>query len=79
MYGPRLLGFCTRWSRTIRSSTATSVSGLLACAVFLDVNGVDPTNASNDGVYELVMRVGSEPIEVAELAALLRGLVSEIG
>lgn len=37
--------------------------GWLACAVFLDVNGVDPTNASNDSVYELVMRVASEPID----------------
>lgn len=53
--------------------------GWLACAVFLDVNSVDPTNASNDGVYELVMRVASEPIEVAELAALLQALVIEVG
>ena len=53
--------------------------GWLACAVFLDVNGVDPTNASNDGVYELVMRVASQPIEVAELAALLQALVTEVG
>ena len=53
--------------------------GWLACAVFLDVNGVDPTNGSNDGVYELVMRVASEPIEVAELAALLQALVTEVG
>ena len=53
--------------------------GWLACAVFLDVNGVDPTNASNDGVYERVMRVASQPIEVAELAALLQALVTEDG
>lgn len=53
--------------------------GWLACAVFLDVNGVDPTNSSNDGVYELVMRVASEPIEVAELAALLHALVTDGG
>lgn len=53
--------------------------GWLACAVFLDVNAVDPTNASNDGVYKLVMRVASEPIEVAELAAMLQALVTEVG
>ena len=53
--------------------------GWLACAVFLDVNGVEPTKASNDGVYELVMRVASAPIEVAELAALLQALVTEVG
>jgi len=53
--------------------------GWLACAVFLDVNGMDPANASNDGVYELVMRVASEPIEVAELAASLQALVTEVG
>ena len=53
--------------------------GWLACAVFLDVNGLDPTSASNDGVYELVMRVASQPIEVAELAALLQALVTEVG
>jgi len=53
--------------------------GWLACAVFLDVNGMDPTSASNDEVYELVMRVASEPTEVAELAALLRAFVTEVG
>ncbi len=51
--------------------------GWLACAVFLDVNGVDPINASNDGVYELVMQVASEPIELAELAALLQALITD--
>lgn len=51
--------------------------GWLVCAVFLDINGVDPTSASNDGVYELVIRVASEPIDVIELAAALRSLITE--
>ncbi|MFA5884745.1 MAG: hypothetical protein WDA60_12900 [Acidimicrobiia bacterium] len=46
-----------------------------ACAVFLDVNGIDPTTATNDDVFDLVMRVGSEPIDVRELAQNLRGIV----
>lgn len=49
--------------------------GWLACAVFLDLNGIDPTSASNDGVYELVMHVASEPIDVEALAAALDALV----
>ena len=50
--------------------------GWLACAVFLDLNGIDPTTASNDGVYDLVIRVASEPVETTELAEMLRSLVS---
>ncbi len=53
--------------------------GWLACAVFLDLNGVDPTTASNDAVYDLVIRVASEPIDIAELAALLETLTTENG
>lgn len=49
--------------------------GWLACAVFLDLNGVDPTTASNDDVFELVMRVAFEPIEVDDLATRLRTIV----
>lgn len=47
----------------------------VACAVFLDLNGFDPTAASNDDVFELVMRVATEPIEVTELAARLRSMI----
>lgn len=50
--------------------------GWLACAVFLDINGVDPTTASNDGVYELVIRVASEPIDVTDLGQALRSLLA---
>lgn len=48
----------------------------VACAVFLDLNGIDPTAASNDDVFELVMRVATEPIEVTELAARLRSMIA---
>ncbi len=49
--------------------------GWLACAVFLDINGVDPTAASNDDVYELVMHVAAEPIEIDELAGRLHRIL----
>jgi len=49
--------------------------GWLGCAVFLDLNGIDPTGASNDDVYELVMVVAAEPIEVDDLARRLERIV----
>lgn len=49
--------------------------GWLACAVFLDLNGTDPTRAFNDDVYDLVMRVAAHPIEVDALAQRLRSIV----
>lgn len=49
--------------------------GWVACAVFLDVNGVNPATASNDDVFDLVMRVASEPIDVGELAQQLRSII----
>lgn len=49
--------------------------GWLACAVFLDVNGVDPTAASNDDVYDLVMDVASDEPDVRALATRLRAIV----
>ncbi len=51
--------------------------GWLACAVFLDLNGTDPTVASNDDVYDLVMHVAAHPIEVDELARRLRAIVGQ--
>lgn len=53
--------------------------GWVACAVFLDVNGTDPTVASNDDVYDLVMHVAANPIEVDELAQGLRTILSANG
>jgi prophage maintenance system killer protein len=41
----------------------------LACAVFLDLNGIDPATASNDDVYQLVMRVASTDLDVDGIAA----------
>ncbi|MFV0318307.1 MAG: type II toxin-antitoxin system death-on-curing family toxin [Microthrixaceae bacterium] len=50
--------------------------GWLACAVFLDLNGNDPTSASDDDVYDLVMAVASTRIEVADIAARLHKMIS---
>ncbi len=49
--------------------------GWLACAVFLDLNGIDPTTASNDDVVDLVMSVAAEPIEVPEVASELKAII----
>jgi death-on-curing protein len=51
--------------------------GWVACAVFLDINGVDTTRGSNDDVYELIMHVAADPIEIADLADRLKALVRE--
>lgn len=49
--------------------------GWLACAVFLDLNGIDPTTASNDDVFDLVTRVAAEPIEVPKVASELKAII----
>ena len=49
--------------------------GWLACAVFLDLNGVDPTTATDDDVVDLVVHVAAHPIDVSELATRLQGIV----
>jgi death on curing protein len=46
--------------------------GWLACAVFLDLNGVDVTVASNAEVYGLVMSVAATDIDVGAIALELR-------
>lgn len=48
--------------------------GWLATAVFLELNGVDVTKASNDDVYDLVMQVAGSPVEVGDLAERLRAI-----
>lgn len=53
--------------------------GWLACAVFLDINGVDPTRASNDDVFELVMHIAAHPIEIEALAERLRLVLGASG
>lgn len=51
--------------------------GWVACAVFLDLNGIDPTAASNEDVYDLVINVAAEPIEVDELARQLEAIIGK--
>ena len=53
--------------------------GWLAFAVFLDLKGIDPTSASNDAIYDLVIRVASEPIDIKDLASSLEALPTENG
>ena len=49
--------------------------GWLARTFFLDLNGIDPTTAANNEVFDLVMRVVSEPVEFLEIAAELQAIV----
>jgi len=49
--------------------------GWLATGTFLEINGVGVTHIANDEVYDLVIEVASQPIEVDDLAAILRDLV----
>ena len=49
--------------------------GWLATAVFLDLNGVDPTVAQNDDVYELVITVAAGNREVDEIAEDLERII----
>ncbi len=48
--------------------------GWLATAVFLEINGVSITKASNDDVYDFVVDVAARSRTVDEIAAGLRGL-----
>ena len=50
--------------------------GWLATAVFLDLNGEDPTAASNDAVYDLIISVAAGSREVDEIAADLRRIIA---
>jgi death-on-curing protein len=45
--------------------------GWLSTAVFLELNGASVAGASNDDVYELVMRVASSDVSVDDLAVAL--------
>jgi death on curing protein len=49
--------------------------GWLACAVFLDLNGIDPTRATNDDVVDFVIDVAASSTDVAELASRLRAII----
>jgi death-on-curing protein len=50
--------------------------GWVATAVFLELNGVDPTQASNDDVYALVMDVAAHQRSLEEIAEALRAIVA---
>ena len=49
--------------------------GWLACAVFLELNGVTVTNVPNDDVFHFVMDVTVRTHEIDELAAALQHLL----
>lgn len=49
--------------------------GWLATAVFLQLNGVEATHASNDDVYDFVMDVAAGQHSVAEIAEGLRRVI----
>ena len=49
--------------------------GWLACAVFLDLDGIDPAVAGNDDVVDLVVDLAASSIDVPELALRLRTII----
>lgn len=50
--------------------------GWLATAVFLEINGVPASRATNDDVYDLVMRVAAGRRSVDEIARELRRIIA---
>jgi death-on-curing protein len=50
--------------------------GWLATAVFLELNDIPISQASNDDVYDFVLSVASGSPEVSEIAEQLRGLIN---
>lgn len=49
--------------------------GWLSTAVFLELNGIDATRASNDDVYDFVTSVAAGQLSVEEIAEGLRRIV----
>ena len=49
--------------------------GWLATAVFLELNGVKASRASNDDVYELVIWIASSTPGLDDITTLLRTLI----
>ncbi|MEM8904564.1 MAG: type II toxin-antitoxin system death-on-curing family toxin [Actinomycetota bacterium] len=49
--------------------------GWVACAVFLDINGVDPTRATNDDVVDLVTTLAASTLALDDLAHRLRSII----
>ncbi len=50
--------------------------GWLATAVFLEINGIEISKASNDDVYDLVIAAAAGQPSVDEIALRLRGLIT---
>lgn len=50
--------------------------GWLATAVFLEINGIEISKASNDDVYDLVIAVAAGQPSVDEIALRLCGLIT---
>lgn len=53
--------------------------GWLATAVFLDLNGIDPTSATNDDVYDVVIAIASGQPSVEEISRRLQAIVGGSG
>lgn len=49
--------------------------GWLATAVFLQLDGVESTHASNDDVYDFVIAVAAGQQSIAEIAKGMRGII----
>jgi len=49
--------------------------GWLACAVFLDINGIDPSTASDDDVVNLIVDLAANALEIPEIATRLGAIV----
>ena len=47
----------------------------MACAVFLEINRIGTTKASNTGIYDLVIWVASEKLEISQIAPRLKAMV----
>lgn len=47
----------------------------MACSVFLEINGVRASTATNDDVYDFVMEVASGHSEISQIADGLRRIV----
>jgi death on curing protein len=51
--------------------------GWLATAAFLEINGASVARASNDDVYDLVIRVAAERLDVEHIASELRRMAGD--
>jgi hypothetical protein len=56
-------------------ATSGSAGSLAQCSS-TSTGPTDPTEASNDDIYDLVMHVAAHPIEVDKLAQRLRAIVN---